>query len=479
LSKFSQPGQFEGEIIDDAQGELNETASVAVAQRKQRQQRITLAWSTSLISKVATVGVQLIAVPLVFRALGEGGYAAYAVVTSSASLIAVLSLGIGGSLVTPIAEAVAESDHCKQALLMQAGLGPLVLLCILGSLAVIPLVAFLPLSTLFGRVGVTGSWDLRTAALIAASATLAWVPLSSITFLRQAYQEMHVTHLLGAASSLLLCAALMVAAKRSTSVTIFVAVFMLIPLGASALNFGWLFLQRPYLLRSQGFRAWKDNKHLLADGIRYMGAGLSSVLLYQWPVYWVGRVMPSSTSSWFAVCMQAVVLPMGSVFGLLMPLWPSIADAVARSDHHWLDGAMKKGRVVAAAVGGCAFLTALIFGEQLLHLWLRKPVILSWQVRGLMGVYVLLAIWEYYYFMLALGFGQLREAASAIFHRSLAFSIVVPLLTALGGVTALWCGMCCSILFWTAWRLPSMLNVPGAQDTPRMIPSRRPARKHR
>ena len=377
------------EIIDDAQVRLDKT--VGVAHRKHRQRRITLAWGTSLLSKVATTGVQLIAVPLVFRALGEGGYAAYAAVTSSAGLIAVLNLGIGGSLVTPIAEAVAKSDDRKQALLVQAGLVPLVLLCILASLAVIPAVAFLPLSTLFGRVGVAGSWDLRVAALIAASATLAWCPLSAITFLRQAYQEIHFTNLFGAASNFLLCAGLLVAAKRSTSVSVFVAVFVLIPLGASAVNLGWLFLQRPFLLRSAGVRAWKNSRHLLADGIRFLGAGFSSILLYQWPVYWIARVMPASSSSWFAICMQAVVLPMASVVGLLMPLWPSTADAVARSDHHWLEITMRKGRIAVVAAGGCAFLITLFFGEQLLHLWLRKPVTLGWQVRGLMGAYLLLA----------------------------------------------------------------------------------------
>jgi O-antigen/teichoic acid export membrane protein len=450
--------------IDDGQVNFGDKTSVTAAHRKQRQRRITLAWSTSLISKIATVGVQLIAVPLVFRTLGEGGYATYAVVTSSASLIAVLSLGIGGSLVTPLVEAVAASDDRKQALLVQAGLGPLALLCVLGSLTILPFVAFLPMSTLFGRVGMTGSGDLRTASLIAASATLAWVPLSSITFLRQAYQEMHVTNLFGAATSLFLCAGLTLAAIRSASMTMFVAVYMIIPLVANLLNFGWLFLQRPYLLQSQEFRAWKDNKHLLTDGIRYMGAGLSSLLLYQWPVYWIGRVTPSSTSSSFAVCMQAVILPTGSVIGLLMPLWPSVADAVARSDHRWLDAAIKKGRLVVVAAGCFTFLTTLIFGEQLLRLWLRKPVILGWQVRGLIGAYLLLAIWEYYHFTLALGFGQLRAASSAIFHRSLAFAIAVPLLAAFGGISALWCGMCCSILFWTAWRLPSMLSVPKVQN---------------
>src|ERR1017187_2626554 len=87
----------------------------AVAHRRQRQQRMVWAWSTSLLSKIVTIGVQLLAVPLVYRALGEGGYAAYAAVTASAGLMGVLNLGIGGSLVTPMAEAAARSDERKQA----------------------------------------------------------------------------------------------------------------------------------------------------------------------------------------------------------------------------------------------------------------------------------------------------------------------------------------------------------------------------
>jgi O-antigen/teichoic acid export membrane protein len=419
---------------------------------------MTWAWSTSLLSKIATIGVQVLAVPLVYRALGEGGYAAYAAVTASAGLIGVLNLGIGGSLVTPIAEAAARQDERRQAVLVQAGLGPLVLLCIFGSALVIPAVALLPLRTLFGKVGATGSWDLRIAALIAVSATLATIPLSAAGFLRQAYQEMHLSNLIGAASNVLLCIALLIAAARSTMVAVFVAVFVLIPLIAQGVNFAWLLAQRPFLLRSEGRRTWKDSRHLLADGIRFLGASFASVLVYQWPVYWIARSLPASSSSLFAICIQATVLPLGFVFGFLQPLWSATADALARADHQWLDSQIKRGRSVIVAVGGCAFLMLLFFGEKLIHLWLRKPITLNWTVRGLMGAYILLALWEYFHFTMALGFGHLREAASAIFQRSISFAIAVPLLTKIGGVSALWFGLCCSILFWTAWRLPRLLH---------------------
>lgn len=437
----------------------------AVVHRRRRQQRITLAWSTSLLSKIASVGVQLLAVPLVYHVLGEHGYAAYAAVTASAGLIGALNLGIGGSLVTPIAEAAARSDEHRQAVLVQAGLGPLVLLCILGSMIVIPAVMFLPLHALFGKVGIEASIDLRVAAVIAVSATLATVPISAVTFLRQAYQEMHLSNLIGLVSNLLLCVGLIVAAKRSATVAVFVAIFVLIPLGANFVNLGWLISQRPFLMRSKGLRTWKHSRDLLADGIRFIGADFSSVLLYQWPVYWIARSMTSSTSSWFAICMQAVVLPLASVFGLLLPLWPSTADAVARKDQHWLDGTIKKGRRAVLVIGGFALFTSLLFGERLLRIWLHKPVTLGWQLRGLMGAYVLLAIWEFYHFVLALGFGHLREAASAVFQRAIAFAIAVPMLTLIGGVELLWCGMCCSVLFWSAWRLPRLLHIQALSES--------------
>ncbi|MGA3264799.1 MAG: hypothetical protein ABSC47_12240 [Terracidiphilus sp.] len=442
-----------------AQGHLAWT----IGHRRHRQKRMNLAWGTSLLSKIITIGVQVLALPLVYRALGESGFAAYAAVTASASMLSVLNLGIGGSLVTPLAESVARQDERQQAVLFQAGLGPLMLACLLGAIVSIPTVAFLPLSTLFGRVGATGSWDLRVAALIAVSVTLVTIPLNAVGYLRQAYQEMHFTNLIGAGFNILLLIALLVAARRLTAVAVFVAIAVLIPLGCAALNFVLLILKRPFLLRSQGRIAWEDRRRLLADGIRFLGAAFAPAFIFQWPVYWIARTMPASTSSLFAICIQAIVLPLGFVYGYIWPLWPSTADALARADHHWLDSQIRRGRALIVTIGCCAFFTYLFFGEQLLHLWLRKPLTLDWPVRGLMGVYILLAIWEQFHYIVALGFGRLRQATAAQFQRAVGFALTVPLLTMVGGVRALWCGLCCSILFWSAWRLPRLLQENRGQ----------------
>jgi len=109
---------------------------------------------------------------------------------------------------------------------------------------------------------------------------------------------------------------------------------------------------------------------------------------------------------------------------------------------------------------GIGLLAAMLLaGQQLVRLWIRQPFTMDWQVRGLIGLLILLGTWEQFYFLLALGLGQLKEATAAVFQRAVAFALVVPLLSAFGGPKALWCGMCCSILLWTAWRLPRQLSV--------------------
>ena len=433
--------------------------SKAAAHRRHRSRRLTLAWGTSLLSKVATFGVQLLAVPVVYHTLGQTGYSAYAAVTASAVLIMALNLGIGGSLVTPLAEAAARSDTRRQAVLVQAGLWPLVMLCLLGAMVVLPVVCLAPLRMLFGKVGASGYPGLRTAVVIAAAATLATVPSSAVMFLRQAYQEMHVTYLVSTATNALLCVGLLLAARRSTSVAVFVALFVLMPLTGQIANLSWLFCQRRFLLRGISRNSWRESRHLLGDGIRFVAADFTNILLYQWPVYWIARTEFSATSSWFAVCMQATVLQLAFGIGLMMPIWPSTADAVARQDHEWLRHTIRRGRSLILLFGCAAFLVMLAWGQHLMDLWLHKPLRLEWPLRGLMGFYVLLALWEFYHLMLAYGFGHLREAASAVFLRSLAFALALPLLTRVGGVPLLWCGLCCSAL-WTAWRLPRLIRVP-------------------
>lgn len=429
------------------------------ASRQRLERRTQLAWVTSLTTKLGTLGTQLLAVPMVYRTLGQDGYAAYAAVTSAVSILGALNFGIGGSLVTPLAQAAARGQRQTEGEILRAGLLPLGVICLAALVVILPAIMIIPIPTLLGEVARAHVEGLRPALSVACGLTLVSLPLTLVGNVRQAYQEIHITNLLGAVGSGALFAALIIAARAGAGVAVFVTCFAGIPLAASVLN-GWLLLaDRRYLLTGwRGYQLWRS-RALAADGVRFLLAASAYFLVYQWPVYLMARSRPTATSAAFAVSMQMVLLPLSLVVGIVQPFWGATAEAAARGDVVWVNAQVKRLRRGAAAAGLVIGLIIGIFGEKIVWLWLGRSVELGWSLRLCAGAYLMLAIWEYVHFVLCLGAGLIREGSMMVFARSAGFAVAAPGLIALWGGTGAWLGLTCSVAAYTAWRMPKLIRA--------------------
>lgn len=334
-----------------------------VGSRRSSIRTVRLAWGSLLVSKVVTFATQILAIPTAYRALGPDGFAAYAAVTAAANLVWALNLGIGGALVTPIAEAAARGDRRREAELVQAGLAPLVIISFCGAILAIPILCFLPLETLFGKAAATGLPGIRVAAVIAMTATLLTIPLSGIEALRQAYQEIHIGIAIGTVFNFVMCCGLLIAARFSTNLIVFVAVFVIPPLLTRIVSSWTLLRSRSYLLQCQDLSAVRAlATSLLGDGVLYLASSYSGMLAYQWPIYWVTKHESTAISSAFAICTQIVLVPVSSIMGMIQPLWSPIADARTREDFGWLRKQLLKLSLTIVAIGSMVMLTLSIGG---------------------------------------------------------------------------------------------------------------------
>ena len=440
--------------------------------RHHRTSRLASAWLTLIPSKAVTLLVQVIAIPTVYRAIGPVQFAAYAAVTAAVSILGFLNLGMGGALVTPLAQAAADRDHQREASLLGATLIPMGAVAILALCIALPLLWLLPLKILFGLAATTTSPQaLRTAALLACIGTVAAVPLSVMDSARQAYQEMHISNLFGTLSNVILCAGLLLTAWFVPTLPAFVAVTALSPLAVRLLNAALLFVRRPYLLAvRRGCGSWLLVRRLAGDGFSYMGAAVfGNVLIYQWPVYYMARVRPPRDSSTFAVYLQLILLALSFGVSIAQPLWAAVADATARADCLWAAKVVRRARAAALAYGACGLLALGLKMHVLLRLWLHRPIHVQPVACWLAGAYLLLATWEYVHWSLSLGFGAMRPASHLVFLRAALFAAFVPFAAQYGqvGIMAL---LCASVILVTAWSFPRLLtralsfqeNVPGA-----------------
>lgn len=428
------------------------------AARRRLERRTQLAWVTSLAAKLGAFGTQLVAVPMVYRTMGQDGYAAYAAVTSAVSILGALNLGIGGSLVTPVVQAAALGDRRREGEVLRAGLLPLGLICVAALLVILPAMTMIPLPALLGEVARANVGGLRAALVVACAVTLASLPLTVVGNLRQAYQEIHISNLLGAAGSGVLCVALVMAARAQAGLAVFVACFAGIPLAAGVLN-GWLLLAgRRYLLT--GWRSYRIRQSLalVGDGVWFLAAASSYLLLYQWPVYLMARSRPTAESAAFAVSVQMVLLPLSFLVGIVQPFWGTTAEAAASGDVAWVRAQINKLRWGGVAAGLVIGVVIALWGEEIVRLWLGRRVELGWSLRLGAGTYLMLAVWEYLHFVLGMGAGRIRGVSRMVFARSAGFAIVAPGLIALGAGTWVWLGLCCSVAAYTAWRMPRLIG---------------------
>jgi O-antigen/teichoic acid export membrane protein len=426
--------------------------------RRERTQRLYSAWITSLASKGFTLLVQLIAIPLVYRALGPGQFAAYAALASAISVMGVLNLGMGGALVTPLAQAAARNERSREARIVSSTLLPLMAIGAAAAAAALPALLLLPLPTLFGlAASATPGWELRTATIIAGMGTLTTLPLSAIESLRQAYQEVHLNNLFGAFANALICLGLLIVSWLSPTLPAFVAIVALGPPAVRVLNAALFFNSRRYLAPIHRSLCWRWTRQLAKDGSSYIGAStIGAALLYHWPVYLVARVRPPLESSTFAVFTQLIVLVLSFGMGFAQPLWGATADAVARSDRQWVDTAIRRARIVSLAYGISALMVFGLAANSILTLWLHRPFYLSREVWWLAGAYVLLAMWEFIHWPFTLGMGALRAVSEAQLGRSVLFAASVPL-AILYGDLGLITALCASVIFTTAWYYPLLL----------------------
>jgi O-antigen/teichoic acid export membrane protein len=349
--------------------------SATQAASTQRTKRIYSAWATSFTSKIATLLVQLVSIPVAYRSLGAETFAAYAAVTSVVAILGFFNFGMGGAMVSPLAGAFATQNLDREKEIVGAALLPLVALSFVIAIIALPLLGVLPLPALFGEAAKTVSTPmLRSAALLACAGTLATIPLSVCGNARQAYQELHISNAIGTVCNCVLFVGLLLVSWLSPTLISFVAIRVLVPVLGQMADVGVLLYKRPYLTDALRSFSLARAKGIAGDGIYFLAATSGQMLLYQGSIYLMTRMRRPLESSRFVICMQITLLAISFLVGLVQPLWGATANASAVGDHAWLNTVIKRVRIAALAYGIAAALGFGLFLNFAVSFWLRKPM---------------------------------------------------------------------------------------------------------
>lgn len=371
------------------------------AQRRER--RLRLAVVTSMGSKVATLALQFLALPVAIRSVPAQEFGAYAVMAATLSFLSLSDFGLGPALTRRMADAHSRGQLELAGRTLISGVA--VVSGMVGLLWLVGL-TLSHLGTMDARLSASGlSYEMLVAVLGIGSAQVWANP-----FLRAqaGLQELYINNIFVGIGTFAAAAALLVVAAGAPSARNFLlAVYGPVAAAQLANSLYFIFRHR-YLLESRPRPSWAVARPLMGDGLLFaVPQTIGPMVLREAPKLVLFQLGLASVTASYAVLIQMLLLISGVVFMFTQPLLPALIDAQARGDQRWISATRRRGLrllvgFVVLFMAGC-----LSIGPALLALYSGGRFAFDRTTLLLFSFYGTLMLWNHLGFVFASAAGRL------------------------------------------------------------------------
>ena len=430
---------------------------ISTAESTNRRDRsIRLAVVTSFVSKVGTILLQLLSIPIAIRVLGRAEFGLYTTVNLTLTTIALLEVGVGPALTHGLTRARAAGDEVKQrelgstAFFLMLGISLLAGLCLAAVLLVVPV------PDLFGSSFAGKESALRPALWVGLGLFLLLFILNLTERIREGHLEVASNNLWGAAGNVM--AATCVGAGIWFIPQVW---FLVIAVHGSMVlskicNTAALWKKHPLMVPSLKFARPATARHLFSDGIAFSTCCLvTGFVEYNFCGWLIGRTGGPDAVALYGVFISLTVMQLGFVVMLSTPTWPAVAEALARDDHPWARKAAKRLYLFGTGFAVCSALGLLLVGPWVLPVWLGPDFSgISRVLLGCYELYFIAHVWRHLNHAMMIGTGQVGKLVRIQLIESATVAVLGAIALHYGGIQAMLATMAAVILALTGTFLP-------------------------
>jgi len=334
-----------------------------------RYRRVALTAFTSLSAKGITLLTAVVLVPISFRYLGAERYGLWMSITSFVLFLGFADMGIGNGLTVRIAEANGADDLARIPVLVSAAFYFLLPLSV-GFLALFAwLVRTIDLPTFYGVHTQLAILEARPATLSLLACTFISMPLSVVLRVETGFQQGFVADLWNALGSLLGLAAVVLVIHQGGSLPAMVLALAGVPQLVTACNWSWqFFISRSALKPRLRLFNTPVALELLSMGGLFFVQQCFGLIYYLSDNLVIARTMGSTEVARYAVLQRLFSLGLVTQY-LVMPLWPAVAEALARRDFAWASRTTKRAICLTIFVGLLCSVPLLLSSRVLVTRW--------------------------------------------------------------------------------------------------------------
>jgi O-antigen/teichoic acid export membrane protein len=383
LLKIKTIFQFSPHDINSAEGKSYE-----------RYRRILLTGGSTAIVKLFSAAINLITVPLTVHYLGAERYGLWMAISSIMALMSFADLGLGNGLVNAISKANGKNNIEEAQTAVSSTFFMLVGISLILLIVFLSTYFFLPWEAVFNAKSEIAIQESRPTMFVLVVTFLISMPLGVVQRIQDGYQEGFRFQIWLIVGSIISLVGLLLCIYLKTGLPWLVLAFSSGQIIATFLNGFILFTRYRKSLFPNIFNFdLIIGKQLIKAGLIFFLLGIFTLLGNSSDDIVIAQTLGPATVAGYEIVKKVFLFSMFTQF-IIQPLWPAFGEAMETGDYNWAKNTLKKALKLSILSNAIISLPLLIFGKQIIELWVGSNYIPTWSL--LIG---------FYFFILLANFG--------------------------------------------------------------------------
>jgi O-antigen/teichoic acid export membrane protein len=426
--------------------------------RSRRSALLRLAIISSFMSKVCGLALQTIAIPLVYRSLGQHRYELYLLLTAALATIAIGQMGAGPGLTQGIAKASAAGKHSQEASLINAAFRLTIVTALIGGGVILAVLHLIPPGAIFGSSFAGERSAILSVANVCVFVVIAQIISGVVESALAGYQEQMFSNIGSMISNILSIGLLFFVCNHGPTISSVIVVLFGVPTLSRVANLFVLYFRRPYLVTGL-FQSCRGSYAVLLNvGLAFWAIQLASLIEQHGGTYVLAHLSSTQETNLFAIVYKCLSLVGAVNIIVTQPLWPAFTDAIAHRDFDWIQRSYAKIRLALTLFSCAVGLLMMTVGpwgfEHFVHIDTSGQRLLF----CVLGVYFVANVWTHLYYVAMMGMkGIWRVAMIAFSEKALLLLLSLVLVPWLGAAGMAFAYLFASLLL-PVWLLPQLMK---------------------
>ena len=353
----------------------------------ERYRRAALTGLSASLGKIISLGTSILTVRLTFRYLGAERYGMWMTITSIVMMFGFADLGMSNGLINLIADSMGREDRQAARQAVSSGFWMLSMVAAVLSIGAAIAYPFVDASRLFNVHSSLAMHESGPALLVFFACFALNLPLGTVRGTQSGMQQGFLNNMWSTLGTLLSLGAMLLAIHLHAGLPVLVLSLSLPPLVASLLNGVQVFgFSHPELLPRPTAFSSRAASRLLRTGLMYFLMQVSMSIGMQSDNVVIAQILGAKSVADYAVPARLFNIVTSFLVMISGAMLPAYAEAMARSDGHWIRKSFKRVAIAGTAATIVVAVPLTIFGNRILSIWVGPQMHVSMTLLAVFAI---------------------------------------------------------------------------------------------